>query len=338
MIIKLTNIDDIEKRKNKISKQIKPLLATLYKNIANDNKKIINKYNSIITKEVFIKEHKQDIQSILKTIYRKVFKEFGYDTRVIINKLIKEYVFNIQKGEKQKKDSKIEEDFDEKSLLLINKKAEEHSNFIINTLYNKSVFYHEQANKDINTELTDNKKKLINLQTQISLLLLQNASSDNAKTISDLKKQINILNKRTIEIENNFNNIVANEFYDAFNENVVDQLAILESNQEVGFAESAARQLELMALAQSFTQYAIKDKTLDLKNSFIKEWDATLDKNTRLTHANAHGQQVKMNEKFVVNNPINGLTEYGDAPRAESFSLENKINCRCIMIIYMKLF
>lgn len=331
--IKLTNVKDIDKRKRVIAKAIEPLFVALYRYIANDNKKIIKKYNGLISKDRFIKEHKQDVKAIIKSIYRKTFDEFGYDTRQFLNELTKDNTFIIQKSQKKT----IDDTWNEYSLKLINDKADEHSDYILDTLYNESHFYYKKANKNINEMTARASNDVLALSVKIANLSSLPANKNRANDIKKLKTQKDKTQKQIDYLRDFRNDAIANDFYDEFNENVVKQSAKLQSNQEVGFAESISRQLELAVVSDMQDEIDFGKKKINLKGAFIKEWDATLDGKTRKTHAEANGQQVKVNEKFAVRNPQNGSIEYGYAPRDENFSLANKINCRCVMVIYMSL-
>ena len=71
--------------------------------------------------------------------------------------------------------------------------------------------------------------------------------------------------------------------------------------------------------------YATNMTAVDVfgKDNLIKEWIASLDERTRVSHAAANGQQVNMNEKFIV------MGEYLSHPGDSSGSAGNIINCRC---------
>lgn len=331
--VKLTNIKDIDKRKQAIAKASEAMFITIYKYIANDNKKIIKKYNNLITKDTFIQEHKQDVKAIIKSIYRKTFDEFGYDTRKVLNELTKDAVFIMKKSQK----ANIDNTWNEYSLKLINNKAEEHADYILDTLYDDTEFYHKKANKTINEMTARANNDILTLASKITALNVFVANQKTADKIKQLKAQQAKAQAQVEYLRNSRNEAIADEFYNEFNKNVVKQSARLQSKQEVGFAESASRQLELAIISDMQDDIDFGKKKVNLKNAFIKEWDATLDGKTRKSHAEANGQQVKVNEKFAVKNPQNGSIEYGYAPRDENFSLANKINCRCVMVIYMNL-
>lgn len=331
MLIKLTNHKDVNNRKLKLEKVVKRLLISLYKNISKDHSKVIKQYGNIVNKTTFINEHLPDLKSILKAIYRKTFNEFGYDARKAINNITNTINFDIKKTEPKD----IYNDYNIESLKVINDKTDEHSNYIAETLYTKSLFYINKVNDNYTNDVANLTDRINKLSNQLAALSNKTKNAINKGKISKIKKELKEAQDNLDTALSNKNEYIANQFESLFNENVVEQLAELESVSEVGYAESTARQLELSLLATSGIVLEAQKKTIDFATAFIKEWSSTLDSKTRTTHAHAHGQQKKVNERFEVQNPRNGNIEYGLVPRDDNFSLENKINCRCIVIIYM---
>ena len=70
------------------------------------------------------------------------------------------------------------------------------------------------------------------------------------------------------------------------------------------------------------------ERTLDIKMN--KEWLATKDDRTRPEHLAADGQQVAMDEKFIVGG------EAMDRPGDTGASAANQINCRCAILFEEK--
>ena len=332
MLIKLTNPEQVDKRKLKLESIFKSQLFSLYKTIANDHKKIIKQYGTIINKDLFIQEHSANVKAILKTIYRKTFKEFGFDLRTAINELTQSIEFDIKKSNQ----NDIYDDYNEQSLKLINTQADDHTDFIMDTLYAKSLFYFDKANNNYNNDIIKLNNDIQKITNNIQLLSKKPDNRINKLKLQKLQTLLNQTKEKLNSALYDKNNYIANEFEDLFNDNVSQQLANIEATSEVGFAESTSRQLELSLLATSGITLTAQKKTIDFATAFVKEWSATLDNKTRTTHAHAHGQQKKYNERFEVANPRSGIIEYGFTPRDENFSLENKINCRCIMAVSMQ--
>jgi uncharacterized protein with gpF-like domain len=110
----------------------------------------------------------------------------------------------------------------------------------------------------------------------------------------------------------------------------------LDAEQEVNYAESSVRDIEANQLSKSnevigsgiYAGYKVSQ-------ILYKQWNSALDNKTRTGHAMAYGQTVLATELFQVENP-QGSIEFGMMPRADTFSVGNKINCRCIAIYFLK--
>ncbi|MDR2790229.1 MAG: phage head morphogenesis protein [Campylobacteraceae bacterium] len=70
----------------------------------------------------------------------------------------------------------------------------------------------------------------------------------------------------------------------------------------------------------------MKEMANELGIEMVKEWVSPHDERVRKTHENANGQQVGMNEKFIVGG------EELDYPGDPNGSAENVINCRCAVV------
>ena len=86
--------------------------------------------------------------------------------------------------------------------------------------------------------------------------------------------------------------------------------------------------------AASFANHNVaKDIGIDLK----KRWVSTNDDRTRQHHRDVNGQEVGMDEDFVIPTPVKGgaiedrLLQYAGDPRGGP---QNTINCRCVVVYF----
>ena len=86
--------------------------------------------------------------------------------------------------------------------------------------------------------------------------------------------------------------------------------------------------------AASFANHNVaKDIGIDLK----KRWVSTNDERTRQHHRDVNGQEVGMDEDFIIPTPVKGgavedrLLQYAGDPRGGP---QNTINCRCVVVYF----
>jgi SPP1 gp7 family putative phage head morphogenesis protein len=120
---------------------------------------------------------------------------------------------------------------------------------------------------------------------------------------------------------------------DALNSGMAEGLGVEEIARNIRkvseltpFRAATVARTETHAAATYGSVESVRQAERDLGVKMNKEWLATRDNRTRPDHLAADGQQVGMDEKFIVGG------ESMDRPGDPSASPENVINCRCAII------
>ena len=127
------------------------------------------------------------------------------------------------------------------------------------------------------------------------------------KDITDLRKKI------TGEISRGLS---SGQLYGEIARNIASW-ARIPKNNAMRITRTEAHRIQIKATADA--QYKAKEKGADV----VKQWDASLDKRTRDSHAKVDGEIRELDEKFS-----NGLMYPGD-PNGRA---EEVINCRCALL------
>ena len=312
----------IYNKKQPIIKYIKKEFAKLYNGVGNDMSKLIAN-NTFIAKQDIINNYKPDITSIIRMAYRMTAQKFDNNIRSQLN------TDNTIQKAKIDFENSVNAKIDHDITLFINNKSEKQANYIADTLATKILFHKDNSYSDFDEHI-DNLNKTITNLTQNRLL-----TNNNAK-IQDLSKQITTAQQEIEKYKNAKQNYIAKFFQRKFIENVVNQMSNLDAEQEVNYAESSVRDIEANQLSKS-NEVIASGLYAGYKVSQIlyKQWNNRLNSNSRINHAMEHGQTVLATELFQVANS-QGSIEFGMMPRADTFSIGNKINCECIAIYFLK--
>jgi hypothetical protein len=312
----------IYNKKQPIIKYVKKEFKRLYNGVVNDMSKLIAN-NTFVTQNQIVDNYKTDIMSIIKIAYRMTSDKFDNNIRSQIN------IDNTIKKSKIDFENSVDAKIDHDITLFINNQSEKQADFIANTLATKVLFYKDNASIDYD-------KNIDNLQQTIAELSQDKLLTNNNAKIEHLSKQIALAENELQKYKNDKNIYLARLFQKKFIDNVVNQMSNLDAEQEVNYAESSVRDIEARGLVNS--QEVIAGGIYagyKVSQILYKQWNSALDNKTRTGHAMAYGQTVLATELFQVAN-LQGNIEFGMMPRADTFSIGNKINCRCVAIYFLK--
>lgn len=312
----------IYNKKQPIIKYIRKEFVKLYSGVGNDMSKLIAN-NTFIAKQDIINNYKTDITSIIRMAYRMTAEKFDNNIRSQLN------TDNTIQKAKIDFENSVNAKIDHDITLFINNKSEKQANYIADTLATKILFYKDNSYNDFDNHID-------NLNNTITNLVQNRLLTNNNAKIQDLSKQITTAQQEIEKYKNAKQNYIAKFFQRKFIENIVNQMSNLDAEQEVNYAESSVRDIEANQLSKS-NEVIAGGLYAGYKVSQIlyKQWNAALDNKTRTGHAMAYGQTVLATELFQIENP-QGIIEFGMMPRADTFSVGNKIRCRCIAIYFLK--
>lgn len=304
---------DIEKRKLEASIIIK--IEAIFQNMANDAANLYKSTNKTQS-ELLAQNYSPEFLKEIRDAMRKAIKKFGFNLRKATEKkhninfdaenkaklLDLKQAITIQDDNLDEKVNKINNQFLLASTLFIANESEKQNNYVTET---NARMIDDATIKGIATyssmiEEQDNEIQQLNSQ------LITVSDNERSRLVSQIETE---KNKRE-NIINTQNVIIA----EVIRETIVDKAqsrSELIASQNVGLAESWSRQTE----AELIDGAALISVT--------KTWSAILDNKTRSSHVEADGQEVGVNEPFVVGG------EALKMPRDPNGSAKNIINCRC---------
>lgn len=162
-----------------------------------------------------------------------------------------------------------------------------------------------------------------------------------ANEILKLKKELNfkdsikqVLKKESIKNKNKLFDLPDIKYEDSLYGISFDNLDANENLELLENKLDSDRNLSVPAIAMTETQTYVDDiQYIDygllsgyyllLSKKTYKKWNSVSDSRTRPAHREANGQEVGINEKFIV------MGEELDSPRDFSGSPSNTVNCRC---------
>lgn len=311
------------KQEIKIKKLAFILLQNFYINLKTE---IVNgfKYN----KKVVFDNFQLELILILKTIYSL------YSTNYINNSLLKNFTKeNIQNNDTEDLlDQKLQEIIDNVNDNINLKKnnffeqlATKQALIILSNIQSKVSYLYDKAKNNSYKELQNIEQELLNIQNELyEINILPNTLQVNKAKTKLEAKQKEYKNKRS---EYSNINVVSLVTFSVLYEDQIENIrAASQAENEVNLISNRYNTLEAGILSEVIK---INPNINQSTVSEFKEWDSTLDSETRLTHANANGQIVNKDELFIVYNPDTSKAEYTQEPMGEGLSMNNIVNCRC---------
>lgn len=317
LILSTSDITKTAKKKEKTKSFAYVLLKEFYESLKLD---ILNGYTN--NKPLDREKYKQDLQSILKIIYNKVFLNYDF--------LLNNYTVKQDKKANPSVDGidKIKEQITDKKNSLFEEFIVIRASLIFDNLENTINDIFNNAGSEYQEIINSIQSKIQTVSQKLQRLLLLNKSPQ-------IQKQIQKLNREQTQLQSEIqrrvaskDQIVKNTFIQKYSENIAKNRAFLQADNEVDFISNKLKKTEYNAIKDNYLTLRV-DNQIPQKIQRYKRWNATLDKRTRITHAFLQGAVVKEDESFAVYNPITRVPEYAKEPKDENLSPENAINCRC---------
>jgi len=311
---------DIEKRKLEAS--IIPKFNSLFDNMAQDASNIYRATGSLPS-QLLADNYAPEFLKEIRDAMRKSIKKFGFNLRKATEKKhglffnaetaqkwieldLKQSV-TISDEELSPKLNKINTQFMLDSSLFIANESEQQNGYVTETnakMLDKAVIAGAVAYASL----------VVGKEEEIAILnskLVTASNQEYAKITRDLEKAKNEMSN----IEIGRNALIARQIQQTAVNHARSELL---ASQNVGVAESWARQREAELIDEASLIGAggqvIKP---------VKSWNAILDNKTRSSHAQADGQEVGVNDYYIVGG------EQLKQPRDPNGSAGNTINCRC---------
>jgi hypothetical protein len=314
---------DIEKRK--LESSIIVELRKVFKNMSIDAANLFRATGTVPVGPL-ADNYRPDFTKSVRDALRKSVKKFGFDIRDDIQKK-HNLDFNIELkraliGLNIKQKVTLEDDNADEKLEAINTQFQ----------VDATTFVANESEEQVEMITETNKAQIsaaIIAATGLYSQDLSKLETDRAEIINELivappkktpklERQLTKINNEIEAFSRNRQAIIAENL----ETNLIDKSKArseLIAAQNVGLGESYARDTEAR-LIEDANLVAASGEPVRLK----KEWLAILDSKTRPAHVRADGQQVGLNEPYIVDG------ESLRFPRDPLGSAKNVINCRCI--------
>lgn len=324
----MQTVKEIDLAKRKVEAKYIPKIYKIFKNMAKDAGALYQASNTIPS-ESLARNYRPEFLKEIRDMQRETIKYFGFDIRDAA--LQKGFNFKIEKqlalfdyqfqtkdiDIAQSQEDKINIDFILASSLFVANESEIQADYIQDTNvkeiddFEKAaiiLFFTQQA--DLLTQIDKTRHKITDLSSSISSENFDQISIEKQKI--KLEKELTKLNQELNNLEANKSKIIAEEIEKKIENRGISRSELI-SSQNVGMAESFARNKEATLINDDISEIEIK-----------KKWVAILDSRTRPSHVSADNQVVEQNGKFIVGG------HKADYPRDSTLPIEETINCRCV--------
>lgn len=315
---------DIEKRRLEASITVK--INQIFKNMANDaanlyratgsvpNRLLANNYSPEFLKEIrdaMRKSIKAFGFNLRRSVEKKHDITFDVETKIDVFDLDLKQTISIQDDDLKPKINQINNQFLLESSLFVANESEKQNEYVTETnakMIDEAVIAGIIAYSAL---IADKEDDIARLNSQLITV-------SNDKERARISREIATVNRQIAVSNANQSEIIAKNIETNLLEKAPARSELI-SSQNVGLAESWARQTEAELIDNA---NLISDSGEEVR--VTKTWIAILDSKTRATHAEADGQEVGVNEDFIVGN------ERAKYPRSPELSAKESINCRCV--------